>query len=97
AEALEISAAGIEFSERRGLVRQAMWTSAERLWMLFEAGAWDELLRRAERLLEWDRGRGGSQIGVIALTEKARVLVRRGALREAAALADDFLARARQI
>ncbi|MDQ2909630.1 MAG: hypothetical protein M3R39_01195, partial [Actinomycetota bacterium] len=97
AEALEISAAGIEFSERRGLVRQMMWTSAESLWMLFEAGDWDELNGRAERLIEWDRGRGGSQIGVIALTEKARVLAHRGELREAAALENDFLPRARQI
>jgi class 3 adenylate cyclase/tetratricopeptide (TPR) repeat protein len=97
AEALEISAAGIEFSERRGLVRQTMWTSAESLWMLFEAGDWDELLRRADQLIEWDRGRGGSQIGVIALTEKARVLAHRGELREAATLENDFLPRARQI
>jgi tetratricopeptide (TPR) repeat protein len=97
AEALEISRSGIEFSERRGLVRQAMWTSAESLWMLFEAGAWDELLRRADRLIEWDRSGGGSQIGVIALTEKARVLVHRGQVREAGALEDDFLGRARQI
>jgi class 3 adenylate cyclase/tetratricopeptide (TPR) repeat protein len=97
AQALEISRSGIEFSERRGLVRQAMWTSAESLWMLFEAGDWDELLRRADRLIEWDRGPGGSPIGVIALTEKARVLVHRGQVREAAALEDDFLPRARQI
>jgi tetratricopeptide (TPR) repeat protein len=97
AEALELSGSGIEFSERRGLVRQAMWTSAESLWMLFEAGDWDELLRRADRLIEWDRGGGGSQIGVIALTEKARVLVHRGQVREAGALEDDFLPRARQI
>jgi len=96
-EAREISGAGIEFSERRGLVRQAMWTGAESLWMLFEAGDWDELLRRADRLIEWDRGGGGSQIGVIALTEKARVLVHRGQVREAAVLEDDFLSRARQI
>jgi class 3 adenylate cyclase/tetratricopeptide (TPR) repeat protein len=97
AEALEISRSGIEFSERRGLVRQAMWTSAESLWMLFEAGDWDELLRRADRLIEWDRHRGGSQIGVIALTEKARMLVHRGQVHEAAALEDDSLGRARQI
>ena len=97
AEALELSRSGIEFSERRGLVRQRMWTGAESLSMLFEAGDWDELLRRAERLLEWDRGRGGSQIGVIALTEKARVLVHRGEFRDAAALEDDFLSRAREI
>jgi class 3 adenylate cyclase/tetratricopeptide (TPR) repeat protein len=45
-KALKTSASGIEFSERRGLVRQAMWTSAESLWMLFEAGDWDELLGR---------------------------------------------------
>jgi class 3 adenylate cyclase len=96
-QALEISRSGIEFSERRGLVRQAMWTSAESLWMLFEVGDWDELFRRADRLIEWDRGRGGSQIGVIALTEKARVLVHRGHFREAAVLEDDFLSRARQI
>jgi class 3 adenylate cyclase/tetratricopeptide (TPR) repeat protein len=97
AQALEISRSGIEFSERRGLVRQAMWTSAESLWMLFEAGDWDELLRRADRLIAWDRGRGGSQIGVIALTEKARVLVHRGQVNEAAVLEDDFLSRARLI
>jgi class 3 adenylate cyclase/tetratricopeptide (TPR) repeat protein len=96
-DALEISRSGIEFSERRGLIRQAMWTSAESLWMLFEAGQWDELLHRAERLIEWDRGRDGSQIGVIALTERARVLVHRSKFREAAALEDDFLPRARQI
>jgi class 3 adenylate cyclase/tetratricopeptide (TPR) repeat protein len=96
-EAREISGFGIEFSERRGLVRQAMWTSAESLWMLFEAGDWDELLRRADRLIEWDRGRGGSQIGVIALIERARVLVHRGDVHEAAGLEDDFLPRARQI
>jgi tetratricopeptide (TPR) repeat protein len=96
-EAREISGAGIEFSERRGLVRQAMWTGAESLWMLFEAGDWDEVLRRADRLIEWDRGRGGSQIGVIALIERARVFVHRADVREAAGLEDDFLRRARQI
>jgi class 3 adenylate cyclase/tetratricopeptide (TPR) repeat protein len=97
AEALEISASGIEFSERRGLVRQAMWTKAESLGMLFAAGDWDGLLHSAERLLEWDRRRGGSQIGVIALTERAHVLVHRGDACEAAALEEDFLPRARQI
>lgn len=65
--------------------------------MLFEEGCWDELLRRAEELIEWDRGEGGTQIGVIALSEKARVLAHRGGFREAAALVDDFLPRARQI
>ena len=38
---------GIELAARRGLVRFEEWGKAESLWMLFDAGQWDDLLARA--------------------------------------------------
>jgi tetratricopeptide (TPR) repeat protein len=96
ARALELNQAAIEFSERRGITFVAHWCRAFRLWYLFDAGRWTEVVRSADELLEWDRGHGGSQAGIVALSYKARVLAHRGDLVSAAALQDEFLVRARE-
>jgi class 3 adenylate cyclase/tetratricopeptide (TPR) repeat protein len=97
AKGLEVHRAGIDFGERRGITGPVLWTKGETLWMLFDLGDWDELLRVADELITWDRLRGGTYFGVMALSYKAQVLLRRGRVEEAASLSDEFLARARKI
>jgi class 3 adenylate cyclase/tetratricopeptide (TPR) repeat protein len=95
--ALKIHREGIQFSERRGTIHNAMWLRGESLWMLFDLGHWDELLRTAGELLDWEQEHGRSQISVIAWSYRARVLVLRGATDDAAELLQEFLPRAREI
>jgi class 3 adenylate cyclase/tetratricopeptide (TPR) repeat protein len=97
AKGLEVQRAGIDFGERRGITGPVLWTKGESLWTLYDLGDWDELLRVADELISWDRLRGGSYFGVMALTYRAQVLLRRGQVEEAASLSDEFLARARKI
>ena len=97
ARGLDVKRAGIDFGERRGLTLPVMWARAETLWPLFDLGEWDELLRLGGELIEWDRGRGGGQITVVALTYTAYVLGCRGEIGQAHALAEEFLPRAREI
>jgi tetratricopeptide (TPR) repeat protein len=92
---LAIYRAGIDHSLARGNTSSAMWAEAETTWLLFGSGEWDECVRIADEVVEWDRGFGGSQIGVIGMQSKADVLVSRGHAREAADLVGEFLPRAR--
>jgi class 3 adenylate cyclase/tetratricopeptide (TPR) repeat protein len=96
ASSLELYRAGIEFGDRRGIVFKTRWIEAESLWSLFDIGAWDELLERAARILRWDEGYGGSQVGLIALSYQARVLVHRGRADDAASAMARFLPAARR-
>jgi class 3 adenylate cyclase/tetratricopeptide (TPR) repeat protein len=96
-EGLALKRAGIEFGERRGLVLPVMWARTESLWPLFDLGRWDELLRIAGELTDWDRAQGGGQVTVVALTYTAYVLVCRGEVGRAHGLAQQFLPRAREI
>jgi class 3 adenylate cyclase/tetratricopeptide (TPR) repeat protein len=97
ARGLDVKRAGIEFGERRGLTLPVMWAKAETLWPLFDLGRWDELVRVAGELIEWDRRQASGQVTVVALTYTAYVLVCRGSSSEAQALAEEFLPRAREI
>jgi ATP/maltotriose-dependent transcriptional regulator MalT len=54
-------------------------------------------MRLADELIEWDRRQGGTYYGVMALSYKAQVLVRRGEIAKAAALSEEFVPRARKI
>lgn len=87
---------GIEFTQRRGMLGNEMWLKAEMTWSLFDLGEWAELLRLADQVIEWERGRGpaGYQT-LIALPQKTLVLFQRGQIAEASALVDDFLPRSR--
>jgi class 3 adenylate cyclase/tetratricopeptide (TPR) repeat protein len=92
---LEVHNAGIEFAERRGIPGLVAWLKAETTWMLFDLGRWDEVLKATEDVVQWDRSVGGALQGIAARVYQAQVLVRRGETEEAAALAADFVARAR--
>jgi tetratricopeptide (TPR) repeat protein len=96
-QALEIQLAGIDFGERRGMIGPVMWLKGQALWSLFDLGRWDELLRIADELLAWERLHGRSYSGVMGLSHKALVLIRRGAVDEARSLSDELLPRARRI
>jgi class 3 adenylate cyclase/tetratricopeptide (TPR) repeat protein len=98
--ALELIDSGIEFAKRRGLEHTMMYTRAERLWLLFDLGAWDELLDEADELARWEQDATGGAIGTvgaIALPFKASVLVRRGETDDARALTSAYVDRLRQI
>ena len=97
AQGLELYRAGIAFGEGRGITGPMMWSKGETLWLLFDLGDWEELLQTAEELISWERVHGASYFGVMALSYKAQVLVRRGAVDDAYSLAQEFLPRARTI
>jgi class 3 adenylate cyclase/tetratricopeptide (TPR) repeat protein len=97
AQGLEVSRAGIDFGERRGIVGLAMWLKGQTLWALFDLGRWDELVHIADELVSWERVHGRSYFGVMALSYKAHVLVRQGAVDEAASLTEEVMPRARSI
>lgn len=87
---------GIQFCGRRGLDRIANVLRMHALRPLFDLGRWDELTAVADELAE-QQGRGNRWIPTVALTEKANVLVRRGAVTGARALVEAFLEPAREI
>ncbi len=94
-EALELNRTSIDFQLRRGLVGSAGWTKADLTWTLFDLGAWDELLRVADEVLEKFSAEA-RQIRCVTTTKKAKVLAYRGRLAEAASLLG-FLDEARAI
>jgi class 3 adenylate cyclase/tetratricopeptide (TPR) repeat protein len=97
AQALELFRAAVDFGRRRGIAFKAKWVEAESLWTLYDLGGWVELLATADELIRWDERYGGSQVGVMALSYKAHVLVGQGKTAEAGSLMTDFLPRARAI
>jgi class 3 adenylate cyclase/tetratricopeptide (TPR) repeat protein len=97
AEGLEILRESIDFAERRGMTHHVVWTRTASTWMLFQLGRWDELLRIADEVIDWDLRGGGSQIAVFGQMIKASVLAWRGEVTEAGLLVNEFLPRARSI
>jgi tetratricopeptide (TPR) repeat protein len=86
---------GIDFLHRRG--GAALWERGESTWPLYALGRWDEALRVADEILKADRQAGMTQLTGLVAPEKARILTYRGRPREARALIDPFLPRARDI
>ena len=68
---------------------------AERTWPLYDLGRWDEIVREVDMLVA-AAGVARGYLTIIALTQKALVLVHRGRTEEAAPLVDDVLPRARE-
>jgi class 3 adenylate cyclase/tetratricopeptide (TPR) repeat protein len=97
ARSLEISRTGIELAERMGSMDLAMAFRAETLRPLFDLGDWDELLQGAEQVVQWAGADGERYFALLAQSQCARVLVCRGEVTAAAALADRFLPVAREI
>ena len=95
AAGLERYRAGAEYAESRGLTRIGKWGQAQTLWLLYELGRWDELLRLAGELTSWSRAQGGSPVEGVSLPYAAAVHVRRGETARAAGLVPEFLRRIR--
>jgi class 3 adenylate cyclase/tetratricopeptide (TPR) repeat protein len=93
--AMQVWSAAVEFSTVRGFRTQAMWSKAGQLEALFDLGRWDELLEIGHEMDVFDREGGGSQLGSFADFYQAMVLVRRGDLARATALAEEFLPKIR--
>ena len=87
---------GIEFIQGRG--GAARWEQGESTWPLYALGRWDEVLRVADGLLS-EEGQAGTsnQLPGLVLPEVARILAYQGRPKEARALIDPFLPRAREI
>lgn len=86
-----------DLAMRRGLIRLSMWASAESTWVLYDSGEWDELIRRADQIIDWGGETEELHATTMAATYKALVLLHRGRVREAAELAETFVQRGRQI
>jgi tetratricopeptide (TPR) repeat protein len=86
---------GIDFTQTRGMNGNTRWLMAERTWPLYDLGRWDEIVREVDMLVE-GAGVARGYMTIIALTQKALVLVERGRTEEAAPLVDDVLPRARE-
>lgn len=89
--ALPVYDEGIDFVRRRGSETSGQWHRAERTWVQFDLGLWDDVLETARDLAEKTHG----QPALIAQATAARVLFYRGRLMEATALSADLVPRAR--
>jgi class 3 adenylate cyclase/tetratricopeptide (TPR) repeat protein len=89
--------AGLEFARSRGHTHHVVYSRTSLLWHLFHEGRWDELLREAVELIEWDRDRGGTQLELWALSDYAQVLVHRGKATSATNALSVALPRAREV
>jgi len=93
----ELVVEGLEFARNRGHIHHVIYSRRLVLRYMFHDGFWDELLREAGELLDWDRARGGSQIEPWVLADSALVLAHRGQASKAAASIADALPGAREI
>jgi tetratricopeptide (TPR) repeat protein len=87
----------IEFTERGGLAEGTAWVRSATLIPLLDLGRWDEAVDAANALIAWERDHGGQYMSEMAHQVKARVLLWRGEVDAARAMARVFLPRARAI
>jgi tetratricopeptide (TPR) repeat protein len=93
--AIETNREGLAFAQRRGRVDDALFSKANNISLLFDAGEWEELLAEAGSVREEISDR--PQLRAMLLPYMALVLTQRGATNEAASLEQEFLPLARQI
>jgi tetratricopeptide (TPR) repeat protein len=86
----------IQFSRERGLTQGVMWQRGERLRCLYHAGEWDETLREAADVLQWDIESGAGPLEVYARLPMAVIHLHRGDLQEAQLHAAALLEAARR-
>jgi tetratricopeptide (TPR) repeat protein len=99
--ALPVHEEGVVFSQRRGLSESFWWLRAERTWMLYDLGRWDDLLRGADALLRElaaaGRETSSEQVRPLVKSWQAHVLLRRGERDRASVLVDESLGLAREV
>jgi tetratricopeptide (TPR) repeat protein len=95
--ALELQQEGTAFCNRRGLGYLEMFMRCGEASGLFALGRWSEASAATEEVLEWDGGRVASQQSIIAVQDKARILLYQGQTEETAPLIEEMLPRAREV
>jgi class 3 adenylate cyclase/tetratricopeptide (TPR) repeat protein len=83
AAALDVWRECEEFSWVRGFESMRITAKAGILEVQSDLGGWDEVLQVASEIDEWDRARGGTEIGALALVYRTLALLRRGEIRRA--------------
>ncbi len=78
ATALAMNDAGLALADRRGLRGQTTWTRAERLWILYDRGGWDEIVELAAEIVDWSETHGEAASATVGRTFDARVRAQRG-------------------
>jgi len=81
-----------EFSRVRGFESMRMTAKAGILEVQSDLGGWDEVLEVADQIDAWDRSRGGTEMGALALVYRTLVLLRRGDTHRAADFEQALLA-----
>jgi class 3 adenylate cyclase/tetratricopeptide (TPR) repeat protein len=85
------------FCRVRGFATMGIWAEGGKLESLFDVGRWDDALRDADRMREWDRLHGETRVSVSATSIRAWVQLRRGELDDAEAALNEVLPKARAI
>src|SRR3954469_4284531 len=96
-DALDVWTEGIEFSTKRGIITNRFWQLAESTWPLFDLGRWDEVVSRADEVVQWAESGGLGYAAAIAGIQHALVHLHRGQVGDAAVLLDKFVPAARDI
>ena len=91
AAAIELKLGAAEFAHSRGLRNLEMFARADALWMMVDAGRWDEAMAAADGLLAWDAENGRSRVTTTVQLTRARILLELGRAAEAAPLEPDYL------
>ncbi len=102
AKGQELCEVGAELADRRGVSETADWARMEsRMWAGYDLGAWDELLKVGELILERDLERNGgawiTQLSVLTEIYRRDVLLHRGILDSEDVVDIELLPRARDI
>ena len=97
AGALEDCRVGSELAERLGNTDLAAAIQANSLEPMFDLGRWDEILAVADEVILWSRATGERYHRAIAEATKARVLLHRGLVEDAASLTERLVPAAREI
>lgn len=84
------------FADDRGMTALAETTRAQTLWLLYDAGRWDDMLDAAAKLRAAAADRQG-RVTMMALSATARVLVGRGRADDALEIEADVLGRGRAV
>jgi hypothetical protein len=87
----QVWSASVEFSDVRGFAAQGMWSRVGLMEVLYDLGRWDRLLELAVEVEGWDRGHELAMLLPLTRVHRARVLLRRDRVAEAAALVPTFL------
>ena len=85
------------FCRVRGFQTMALFAQAGALESMFDVGDWDQVLRTAQEMREWDLEHGPTRVSVTALTYEGWVHLRRGGVDAAATTLEVLMPLARGI